>query len=713
MDSAMDLVSLFGLYYMTAYLLDDSDSNHSQKAPLSIADTDLLRIFISADVETIIAKIVSNGIGDNAPVQIGTLMNFDEPQKNEIRQWFDTLILAIIMHVNKLQEDRQEQTGGYQGEYNLFEQAKQRWVTIKSKYFDADAFYVVAFEVGGSLKMKIPVQNPDQHILQRDREKIYMAVLKSGQNQNQPNQYYYTKPYYSIKQIITLAAKEIEETAIWTMTPSGQNNTFGEIDSQGMYVVQEAYSQYLKEKNVFAQEMGQLNQVDMEDFTKFALNKSMPLDDNNPGDPLASATMLNDDLHGSTRAIERTKIDFDTPHGLYDNDENANATSDLLSAFMQRDNGGDVNPDGQRDTVRGNLYDMHPMGAETTNSGTYALYGADTFTSLLSNFSIKETKQERLNDSHFDDSDQLVGMGAQSVRTYQDELVANTYQNLQRHDEKPSFYNPETGRYDDSNLPVKDAGTLTSSDRFILDPAETHPQVDSDGYVKPTISNDMGRADRQAFSTYQPPSGTMSVDVVPLRSEYVETSTQSMLPTDSYHNAIPQRASVPDNPKINAHVEYYAGQQTGDYNTFNHTNEIILDAPKKSELYSGYEHASWGTGPQQSQSRHLNGPESVKASLRSEYVEYNNAANNGALINSQHGRNIQTDSATHGVNNNQNIRSGYEENNRLCAKDGADFVPQRADLLTEVDLPKRNIPDMEKDVDSDLLEPLTYNPLVP
>ena len=191
-----------------------------------------------------------------------------------------------------------------------------------------------------------------------------------------------------------------------------------------------------------------------------------------------------------------------------------------------------------------------------------------------------------------------------------------------------------------------------------------------------------------------------------------EQPAQAMVQKDSYHDANEPRPIVIPDFKMNANIEYYAGQVTNNvvHAPHRHNAEIVFEDGKK---WDDHEAHTWATG-EQTENPRVNAHDSVRAALRDEYIEYTRTAS-GLMHNSNGGRTLQTDSHADGVEREQNSRSEYLERPRSGLQQGSDYVQQKAGFASNIEdqLPMRRMPQVEQDVDARLVEPLKYNPLVP
>ena len=460
---------------------------------------------------------------------------------------------------------------------------------------------------------------------------------------------------------------------------------------------QKGTTENMTSETAYAQQLYPMFEKDYVNFQDWALSSDEP----QQGNIQKAAKSLYNDMHGSNRAVAGTSYAFSAKDAnpQYD-DDSVNVVDALRAQFEQKTDEEEFVYTGSRDTVRGNLYDMQPSGK---------LGQANTLTFLNSDFSIKGPKVETLQEGHLEHGADMVGIGPVSLRPMQQGLAESTFQNLWHNDDQPQFWDAGSGAYTDSRQPTRDAGILTGDDRFLRDPSFTHSNVDSTGHVKPILEVDNGRGDRLLTTTYQP--GCSIVANTPERSSYVENSMR-MVPHDASINGPPQSGMVHNKPKMNEHISNYEGQVTGtlEYVPYVHT-PVVLDDPKKLNSFDAH---TWKTDPVGNHTAHVNAPDAVRASLRNEYVEYSYDGNQGC-INAQHGRSLQTQAAGSSVQRDQNLRSSYTTNERDPIANAMEYTPQIAHRLTntETQLPTRNTPDIEQDVDAGLLEALSYNPLVP
>lgn len=680
----VNILSVFGIYYITSHFLDVSE--HPQNAQISSASTTLYKEFVELSINAWNQNIDKSSDANEAVLKAyeGVEVTNMKAAAHVQLEILENLVKHIWMFVQRFEDDdgnnliNQFARGSAsvtdrQGEYDLLELARTTW---------SDVLNTELKGYNGLYNTKTP-----HWVIDKKQKSVDVISLRDRVN---------------------IAKRRIDGRLAhdrFKIAKHGDQQ-YSDIQQEDVQKGQwGAYQDYLEEEAALTNEMNRLNSTPATLFNEFELNADEPLDTSKLADIALSSAALHNEMTAATLLIGGNDTGHQYAQALYGDNDNSNASQSLLGAFEQSIDGREEPVTG-RDSVRGNLYDMHPMGAETTiDTNSPGLFG-DTLTSLLSDFSVKEAKHERFNDSHFDDSNTQIGIGAPDLRSYYDDLVSSSYQVLQRHDEKPTFYNVETGLDDPAGVPDHKAGMLTADDRFILNPSVTNPNIDSDGYVKPIIMGDMGRADRQPSTTWQTPVHNTATSV-PLRAEYNEGAVQDMIPMDSYHKAPPTTTAATENPKINAHIEFYTGQKTGDAPVFNHNNEILLDDPKKSDI--AHIHSSWQTGPKQPSH---NGPDdSVKASLRNEYLEYSSRVGNKGVYNDQHDTSINSDFIRRGIDNNQNIRSDYQENQRVM-ENATSFTDQRADLLTNMNIPARNMPDIIADIDTGLLDALKYNPLV-
>jgi hypothetical protein len=443
-----------------------------------------------------------------------------------------------------------------------------------------------------------------------------------------------------------------------------------------------------------------VNQVVGDDITggEFEGKFTMASDQPDVNAQEAAQRLVQNEFIESQGQVTHTDTGFASSTNGYANLD-VNASDSLSRMFVQSIDESDTMNTGARDTIHGSLYNLNPDGIGVQ----------DTLSSHADNFYMQ--KREVGSSQHFVNDGVLVGVGAQDLRQLHQEVTQSTFQNLRHDKEAPLFYNVENMTYDTAFQPSRDASILTRSDRFIRPPEDTHANVDSLGQPKPIIQDAMhGRADRVPVVMHQANNGQATQ--LPKRIEYNESVQQRQVPHDSYQSGPQQHPIVLPDVKMNANIEYYAGQQTNMIAEapFEHTGGVLFDQPKKAPDYDA---STWATG-ERVQDPHVHATQGVRSTLRDEYIEYSRQA--GALMhNNANGRTMQSAASSRGMRGDQNARESYMDNTREPAGGASEYTPQMGQNLTELasQLPARQMPDIEQDVSDVFISPLAYNPYVP